>query len=194
MHNRTVMCFGLFNSLHAGHMRYLAFAKSLGQKVIIGLFSDEEKDHEAYSFLLKFDERKKVLLGSGLVDEIITTDRRSIHTVLDKTDPDIVVVGKPVSESEVNFFNELSGHLSNKASKIIIYSGKPQVFDLEIPNPLSAWSNLCATMEKHGVHTKDLYVVLDEIKNKRVAIIGDVIVDRYIASEALGISNRVFIR
>ena len=39
----TVFTKGTFDLIHAGHMRYLTKAKSLGDKLIVGVVSDESR-------------------------------------------------------------------------------------------------------------------------------------------------------
>ena len=38
-HEKIVICYGFFNIIHPGHIRYLEFARSFGSKLIVALQS-----------------------------------------------------------------------------------------------------------------------------------------------------------
>ena len=57
--------------LHYGHVRFIRNAKSLGDKLIVGLHSDETMESYKRKPILTFNERKEVLEAIKYIDEII---------------------------------------------------------------------------------------------------------------------------
>jgi len=92
---KTVFTNGCFDILHIGHVHYLNEAKSLGDKLVVGLNSDSSVKR------LKGDERpinheldrKFVLENLKAVDEVIIFDDDTPIELIKKINPDILVKG-----------------------------------------------------------------------------------------------------
>lgn len=93
---RIVFTNGVFDILHIGHIEVLKFAKSLGDKLIVGINSDRVVK------LLKGEERpinnelvRKTLLESlSFVDEVVIFDDTKTYDIVRKIKPDILVKGE----------------------------------------------------------------------------------------------------
>jgi len=94
---------GCFDILHIGHIRLLKYAKSLGEKLVVGLNSDESiKRLKGYDRPFnKLEYRKEVLESIRYVDEvkIFTTD--TPYNLIKEVEPDIIVKGGDYSADEV---------------------------------------------------------------------------------------------
>ena len=107
---------GCFDILHAGHVRYLNTAKSLGDVLIVGLNSD------ASVRLLKGadrpindeEDRSEVLLGLRAVDHVVIFGERTAEAVIAEVKPDIYVKGGDYTLStlpEAKIVQEYGGHV-----------------------------------------------------------------------------------
>lgn len=68
---KTVLTYGTFDLLHVGHINILRRAKELGDKLIVGLSTDEfnaGKHKEAYH---SYEDRKHILEAIRYVDLVI---------------------------------------------------------------------------------------------------------------------------
>lgn len=68
---KTVLTYGTFDLLHWGHIRLLERAAELGDRLIVGLSTDEfnaEKHKEAYH---SYEHRKYILEAIKYVDKVI---------------------------------------------------------------------------------------------------------------------------
>ena len=93
---KIVFTNGCFDLLHAGHVRYLAHARSLGGKLIVGLNSDDSvrrlgKGPERP--IVGQDERREVLLALRAVDEVHIFDDDTPLKLIQELRPDILVKG-----------------------------------------------------------------------------------------------------
>lgn len=66
----TVITYGTFDILHAGHVHLLRRAKGLGDKLVVGLSTDEFNQGKHKSSLLNYENRKIVLESIRYVDEV----------------------------------------------------------------------------------------------------------------------------
>jgi len=69
---KTVLTYGTFDLLHYGHIAFLEKAKSMGDKLIVGLSSDEFNKIKGKESFYNFEIRKKMLSSIKYVDKIFT--------------------------------------------------------------------------------------------------------------------------
>jgi glycerol-3-phosphate cytidylyltransferase len=67
---RTVITYGTFDILHVGHINLLKRARALGDRLVVGLSSDEFNQGKHKSSLLNFENRRVVLESIRYVDEV----------------------------------------------------------------------------------------------------------------------------
>ena len=92
---RIVATNGCFDIIHAGHVQYLNEARSLGDKLIVGLNSDKsvrqlKGDNRPYN---TEQNRAEVLLALESVDDVIIFDSIDCRVFLKNVRPDIYVKG-----------------------------------------------------------------------------------------------------
>tara|TARA_X000001316_G_C913563_1_gene28326 strand:+ start:204 stop:665 length:462 start_codon:yes stop_codon:yes gene_type:complete len=68
---RTVLVTGGFDPLHSGHIRYLEEAKQLGDKLIVGLNSDNWLTRKKGRPFLDIEERVSILMAVKYVNTVI---------------------------------------------------------------------------------------------------------------------------
>lgn len=86
---------GCFDGIHPGHLFLFGFMKGLGNKLIIGLNSDDyiiRKKHRNPHFNL--DTRKQILFNLGIFSEIYSFDEDTPNEWLKKVNPDIHCIGE----------------------------------------------------------------------------------------------------
>ena len=84
---------GVFDILHAGHIRALKFAKSLGDKLIVGINSDKTvKMLKGKDRPINSQEDRKLLLESlRFVDEVVIFDELRTGEIVRKIKPHILI-------------------------------------------------------------------------------------------------------
>lgn len=86
---------GCFDILHAGHVRYLAAAKALGDRLIVGLNSDRSVRclKGADRPINTQDDRAEVLAALAAVDYVIVFDDHTAEGLVAEIKPDYYVKG-----------------------------------------------------------------------------------------------------
>ena len=67
---KTVITYGTFDILHVGHINLLRRARALGDRLVVGLSTDEFNQGKHKSSLLNYENRKVVLESIRWVDEV----------------------------------------------------------------------------------------------------------------------------
>lgn len=91
---KRILTYGTFDLLHIGHVRIIKRAKSLGDKLIVGLSSDEFNSLKGKKAVYSYQERKEILESLEDVDLVIKEDlwEQKIDDIK-KFNIDILVMG-----------------------------------------------------------------------------------------------------
>ncbi|MDR4509092.1 MAG: PfkB family carbohydrate kinase [Candidatus Brocadiaceae bacterium] len=190
-----VLCSGIFETLHIGHMRYLRQARSHGDIVIAAIISDKYIDRNK---TLAFDEnlRAEAVASLDWVDAVVINPFDTIHELISLVSPNVFVKGfetavieetsKKSSEQELTF-------LKNTGTKLIITKENEFTSSAQINR---YFSNLPYEIKKYielfkERHTFDELVhVIEDMKKLQVLVIGDMIIDEYQYCSAIGKSSK----
>lgn len=91
---KTVITYGTFDILHRGHINLLKRARELGDRLIVGLSSDEFNAGKHKSSLLNYENRKIVLESIRYVDFVFPEENwEQKVSDISKYDAQIFVMG-----------------------------------------------------------------------------------------------------
>ena len=112
--NKIVFTNGVFDLVHSGHVELLNFAKMLGDKLVVGLNSDNStrllKGNKRP--INKEKDRKNIVQSLRAVDEVIVCDSTNTIDLIKDLKPHIIVKGGDYDPEDV---------IGNDISKIIIF-------------------------------------------------------------------------
>ena len=101
--NKIVFTNGVFDLVHSGHVELLNFAKMLGDKLVVGLNSDNStrllKGNKRP--INKEEDRKNIIQSLRAVDEVIVFDSIDTTDLINNLNPDIIVKGGEWTVEEV---------------------------------------------------------------------------------------------
>lgn len=91
--SRLVFTNGCFDILHAGHVKYLQFARSLGDALVVGVNSDASvrRNKGPSRPIIPQDQRALVLAGLECVDFVAFFDEDEPRPLIAELLPDILV-------------------------------------------------------------------------------------------------------
>jgi D-glycero-beta-D-manno-heptose 1-phosphate adenylyltransferase len=95
---------GCFDILHAGHVRYLAAAKQLGDILVVGLNGDasvRELKGEGRP-LNRQEDRAEVIAALGAVDYVVIFDEKRVDTLLREVRPGVYAKGGDYSRNSLD--------------------------------------------------------------------------------------------
>lgn len=102
--DRIVFTNGCFDILHRGHVEYLQEAATLGDRLVIGLNTDDsvrrlgKGDGRPYN---DQDSRAKVLAALRLVDAVVLFDQDTPLELIQAIGPDVLVKGGDYTEDQI---------------------------------------------------------------------------------------------
>jgi D-beta-D-heptose 7-phosphate kinase/D-beta-D-heptose 1-phosphate adenosyltransferase len=99
---KLVFTNGCFDLLHAGHLNTLRFAKSLGDKLVVAVNSDDSVARlKSGRPIVNLENRMKMLASLDMVDYVVSFDEDTPHNLITQINPDIVVKGGDYREEDV---------------------------------------------------------------------------------------------
>jgi D-beta-D-heptose 7-phosphate kinase/D-beta-D-heptose 1-phosphate adenosyltransferase len=118
---KIVMCNGVFDLLHRGHIELLNYAKKIGTKVVVAINSDSSvrKIKGKNRPFINEQERKKILLSMSCIDEVVIFDEINISTIIQKIKPNILLRGDDYSVKEIRKRDSLNPEIKIKIFKKI---------------------------------------------------------------------------
>lgn len=102
--DRIVFTNGCFDILHRGHVEYLQEAAALGDRLVIGLNSDDSVRRLGKGDGRPFNDetsRAKVLAALRLVDAVVLFDQDTPLELITAIGPDVLVKGGDYSEDRI---------------------------------------------------------------------------------------------
>jgi rfaE bifunctional protein kinase chain/domain len=184
---RAVFVSGLFNVIHPGHLRLIRFAKECGDRLIVGVNSDEIAGRAAH---VPEKLRLEAVQCISWVDEAFLINEPVTDTIA-RLRPDIVVKGL---EHESCYNPELAT-LEEYGGKLVFSSGETVFSSLDlIRKEFFQTSQRVSSlpieyMARHGITLSSLAELLQRFTKLKVCVIGDLIIDEYITCQPLGMSQ-----
>ena len=172
--------------LHPGHVRLFKFARECGDKLIVGVETDRLAGAAAY-----VSERLRIegVQSNSYVDEAFLFDR-PVAEVVAELKPDIVVKGKEherrsnvEQEAVLKYGGSLlfaSGDLMFSSSDLVRQELTPKARNYAFPDPY---------VRRHGISKRRISEIIERFRSLNVLVIGDLIIDEYIACQPLGMSQ-----
>jgi len=112
---------GVFDILHAGHIELIRFAKSLGDRLIVGLNSDESvKRVKGPNRPITTEQDRKALLEALLeVDEVVLFDEDSPSNLIADISPAVLVKGGEWTVDQIRTRDDIPPEIEIKVFPIV---------------------------------------------------------------------------
>ena len=176
---KIVFCSGNFHSIHIGHIRFLKYAKSVGDILVVGIYKKNNQNDN----LIK--QNKDTLEFFDFVDYAISFELDELSYVLNSLKPDFIVKG-----SEFKYLDNIEYHLAKFKFKLIFSSGiSYDNYDKDYQISSLDLSLVDGFVQKYQIDKDYIKKILSNLGNIKVLVVGDVIIDEYLQCELIGLSQ-----
>jgi rfaE bifunctional protein kinase chain/domain len=190
----VVLCHGHFNIIHPGHIRYLDYARQKGTKLIVSIqgdssFLNSDRKHHFFE-----SERAAGVASLQTVDEVVLLGEGSLEDLIKVLNPAVLVLGKEFESDREYQVSKAVQLLKKQGGKILFHAGEtnyasadllrdnlPDIHDQHIQN----FKQAC---NQQKITNDGLLECIDKFKDTSLLVIGDTIIDQYVACDALGMS------
>ncbi len=193
-----VHCHGVFDLIHPGHIRYFISAKKHGDILVVTLTGDRFVKKGPERPVFKEDLRAEVLAALGVIDYVAIVPSESAFDAIRAVKPHFYVKGPDYKNRKPN--PNIPRKLGEEEALVKSFGGK-LIFTDDITFSSSHLIN--TYLDVYEPETKDFLnrfrrkytdsaIINDLIclKNKKVLVIGDAIIDEYHYSRPMGKSSK----
>jgi rfaE bifunctional protein kinase chain/domain/rfaE bifunctional protein nucleotidyltransferase chain/domain len=186
----VIMCHGVFDVVHPGHLRHLMYAKEKAHVLVASLTADRhitKADHRPY---IPQELRAQNLAALEMVDYVVVDPNPTPIDTIRRLQPDYFAKGyeyfaegiPPKTREEMEALESYGGEIVFTPGDIVYSSSKL----IELQAPKIAVEKLLSLMEAEGVDFADLRKAVQGLRGVRVHVVGDTIVDGYSECSLLG--------
>jgi rfaE bifunctional protein kinase chain/domain/rfaE bifunctional protein nucleotidyltransferase chain/domain len=196
---KIILCHGIFDLIHPGHIRFFEKARTLGDILIVSVTADKFVNKGLGRPIFNENLRAEVLSSISLIDYVLIVKSINAVDTIGKLQPDYFVKGPDYKKQ--NSSREISENLNieEKALKVyggqllftddkVVYSSSHLIDDYIDVYPKATKKYLDNLKNKYK--TIDILKKLENLKKIKMLIIGEAIIDQYFYCTPLGKSSK----
>jgi rfaE bifunctional protein kinase chain/domain len=187
---KVIMCHGVFDVVHPGHLRHLLYAKSKADILVASLTADHHITKGRYRPHVPQDLRAINLAAFEIVDYVIIDPEPTPLKNLSLIKPDIFAKGYEYQASGLPLKTQEELEVIRGYGGEIIFTPGDYVFSssqmIEAAPPSLRIEKLMTLMEGAGLTFDKLRRTLDTLGGRRVHVVGDTIVDSFTYTSMIG--------
>jgi len=194
---KIVLCHGVFDLLHIGHINYFKAAKKLGDILVVSVTNNKFVNKGPGRPAFDIQNRINFLKEINCVNFVCVSHELTSEKIIRNLKPNFYCKGNDYSKDQMKFdknlIKEIRALKINKGQFKIIaqesFSSSQFINEYNFQNFDQECSNYIKSIRKK-INLNQLIKNLEIIKNKKVLVIGETIIDRYVTTEAIGKSGK----
>jgi len=187
---KVIMCHGVFDVVHPGHVRHLVYTKSKADILVVSITTDKHIDKGIYRPHVPEQIRALNLAAFEMVDYVIIDEEAKPLKNLQRIQPDYFAKGfeytssgLPLStQEEMNVVSGYGGEILFTPGDIV-YSSSSLI---DLSKPKIQIEKLLSLMNMENLTFVSLRDALKNLKNVHIHVVGDTIVDSYTRTTLIG--------
>ncbi|MBI3041328.1 MAG: adenylyltransferase/cytidyltransferase family protein [Betaproteobacteria bacterium] len=187
---KVIMCHGVFDVVHPGHLRHLIYAKSKADILVASITADIHISKGHYRPHVPQDLRALNLAAFEIVDYVVIDPEATPLKNLARIQPDYFAKGYEYTASgipqktheEAEVLRSYGGEIIFTPGDIVYSSSKL----IDLAPPTLKVEKLLTFMESEDLNFDSLRKALDQARGRRVHVVGDTIVDSYTQTTLIG--------
>jgi rfaE bifunctional protein nucleotidyltransferase chain/domain len=193
---KIVLCHGVFDLVHLGHVKYFKTAKLKGDYLIVSVTADKFVNKGPGRPLFNENQRLEFLNELEIVDNIFLSNSESAEEIIEFIKPDFYVKGPDYKDNKLDKTKKiiLEKKTVEKFGGKIIYTDDVVFSSSEIINSnnlnLNNEQRVFISNLKKKYNYNQIIEELYKFKNLSVCIIGELIIDKYCFGDIVGKSGK----
>ena len=196
---KVVLCHGVFDLLHQGHLEHFEDAKRQGDVLVVSVTAAKYVNKGPGRPIFGDAERLKFIASLELVDYVILSEAITVHEVVRCVQPDIYAKGKEYAKPQ----NDLTGNIGSEEAIVREFGGDIYYTEGKVYSSTKLLNNFFSALpdnvieysnklrKKYGENVLDeLRSSIEAFSKKKVLVIGDIILDEYSFVNVQGVTMK----
>jgi cytidyltransferase-like protein len=180
---RVIMCHGVFDVVHPGHVRHLLYAKSKADLLIASITADRHISKGTHRPHVPQELRAVNLAAFEAVDYVVIDNNAKPIDNIRLIEPDYFAKGFEYTASGMPAKTAEEAEVVQSYGGEIIFTPGDVVYSssslIDLAPPAIKLEKLQILMERNGITFDKLRRTLDAMAGHRIHVVGDTIVDSY---------------
>lgn len=193
---KIVMCHGVFDLLHIGHINHFSQAKNYGDILIVSVTGDKFVNKGPNRPAFNENIRQEAVAALECVDYVVLSNSTTSVNNLKTIKPNFYCKGSEYK----NHSKDISGEIKNEINTLktfkgkIVYTGGITSSSSKIINDqikiFSDEQKAFLNKVKNNFSFEKIQKIIEKFKNKKVLVVGETIIDQYNFAECIGKSGK----
>ncbi|MBF0584418.1 MAG: adenylyltransferase/cytidyltransferase family protein [Magnetococcales bacterium] len=187
---RVIMCHGVFDVVHPGHVHHLAYAKSKADILVVSITGDRHITKGVYRPHVPERLRALNLAAFEMVDYVLIDPEPKPLANIATLQPDLFAKGFEYVSAGVAPKTAEEGDVLQKYGGELIFTPGDVVYSsshlIEMAAPNIKQEKLLLLMRDHGITFDSLRQTVNSLQGFRVHVVGDTIVDSLTQTTLIG--------
>lgn len=193
---KVVLCHGVFDLLHPGHLGHLKAACAEGDLLVVTVTPDRFVNKGPGRPVYSEDQRVEMIAALQVVDYAAINDGPTAIETIRRLRPDVYAKGADYTDPDA----DTTGNISVEEEAVVAVGGRihftdePSLSSSELinqhlpPHSPEARNWIAGFRARHG--TDEVVGWLTGLSGLKVLVVGEAIIDEYVTCEALGKSSK----
>lgn len=196
LNKKVVLCHGVFDLLHLGHIRHFKEAKNHGDILIVSITPDKYVNKGPGRPVFSEKQRAEALSHIKNIDYVTINNSPTAVSVIKKIKPKVYCKGPDYKNNKKDITGEIKNEIKaiKKCNGKIIYTKDITFSSSKLINE---YSDLYSNSQKNFINKikkkfnfEKIISLFNNLSKTKVLIIGETIIDQYVFCDALGKSGK----
>lgn len=191
-----VLCHGVFDLVHPGHIIHFEQAKKMGDILVVSVTSAQFVRKGPDRPYFDDEMRMKFLEAIDYIDYVILSEGYTVDDIIKSVRPDFYVKGEEYKNAQ----NDITGKIAEEQRLVEKYGGQIKFTEGQVFSSTklinTAMSGIPEDVRLYMENFKNRYTIedikkyADKICELKVLVLGDVIIDKYVYCNVQGIMSK----
>lgn len=193
---KIVLCHGVFDLLHVGHIRHFKEARSLGDILVVTITEDRHVNKGPHRPAFSEALRAEALASLEMVDYVAINRSATAITAIELVRPDVYVKGKDYKKLD----DDITGGILLEAQAVTAVGGRVAYTEDLTFSSSNLLNRYVSTFEppvesylkrfREKFTGKQITDCLDSLRELKVTVVGEAILDEYVYCDQMGKSAK----
>ena len=194
--SKIVLCHGVFDLFHLGHLKHLESAKKFGDILIVSITPDLYVNKGPGRPKFNETERSQILASLELVDFVIINNQPNSLNIIENLSPNFYVKGPDYKNKKDDITKGilLEEKITKKnGGKLIFTKDDTESSSSLLNNYFNEWNDTQHNVIKEikdKIGVDNVLNIIESFKNLKVLVVGEPIIDTYIFCKPENLSSK----